>query len=194
MKTVFGVICFLTLSIQGKTQYAKDSAEMATRLEIFMQNNRLMDIDKVLDYTYPKLFTIAPREQVKEAMENAFNSEELIIKLDSLKIVKIHPVFAVNQNRYAKITYSMIINMQLKGEGKDSADIKMFLEIMQTQYGEKNVTIDKSGNGINIFQEVDMAAIKDDLSPEWTFANLKKDDPLMDMLFEKDLIARFYSY
>jgi hypothetical protein len=167
---------------------------MATRLETFMQYNRLMDIDKVLDYTYPKLFTIAPREQVKEAMENAFSNDELIINLDSVSIVKIYPVFAVNENRYSKIIYSMIINMQLKGEGKDTADTRMFLKIMQDQYGEENVTMDKKGTGINIFQQVDMAAVKDEFSPEWTFVNLKKDDPLMEMLFEKDLIARFYSY
>jgi hypothetical protein len=192
MRTVFFIICFLAFSTQGKSQYAKDSAEMITRLETFMQHNRLMDFDKVLDYTYPKLFTIAPREQVKEAMENAFNNEEIAITLDSIKVVKIYPIFAASQHRYAKLTYSMIINMRPNGE--DSTDITMFLELMQTQFGEKNVTIDKTGNGINIFQEVDMAAIKDDLSPEWTFVNLKKEDPLMEMLFEKDLIARFYSY
>jgi hypothetical protein len=192
MKTVFIIISFFAFAVQGKTQYTKDSTEMATRLETFMQNNRLMDIDKVLDYTYPKLFTIAPREQVKEAMENAFTNDELIISLDSIKVVKIYPVFSVNENRYAKITYSMIINMQPKG--KDSTTFDTYLEVMQSQYGEENVSIDKTGKGINIFQQVDMVAIKDELSPEWTFVNLKKDDPLMDMLFEKDLIARFYSY
>jgi hypothetical protein len=192
MKTFFFIICFLAFSAVGKSQYAKDSAEMITRLETFMQHNRLMDFDKVLDFTYPKLFTIAPREQVKEAMENVFNSEEIAIGMDSLKVVKIYPIFAADQHRYAKVTYSMIINMRPKGE--DSTDINTFLELMQTQFGEKNVTIDKNGDGINIFQEVDMAAIKDDLSPQWTFVNLKKEDPLMEMLFEKDLIARFYSY
>ena len=69
MKTVLIIICFVALSFTGKAQYKKDSTDMSTRLETFMQYNRLMDIDKVLDYTYPKLFTIAPREQVKEAME-----------------------------------------------------------------------------------------------------------------------------
>jgi hypothetical protein len=192
MRTVFFLLCFFTFSAKGKSQYAKDSTEMISRLEIFIKNNRLMDFDKVLDYTYPKLFSIAPREQIKEAMENAFNNEELGISLDSIKIVRIYPVFAISQNRYAKLTYSMMINMQPKGE--DSTDINMMLELMQTQYGEENVTVDKTGNGINIFQEVDMAAIKDELSPEWTFVNLKKEDPLMEMLFEKDLIARFYSY
>ncbi len=165
---------------------------MIARLEAVMQHNRDMDFDKVLDFTYPKLFTIANRDEVKESMEDVFNSEEMAIAMDSLKVVKIYPIFADNQHRYAKVTYSMVINMQPKGE--DSLDINRFLELIQQQFGEENVTIDKTGNGINIFQEVDMAAVKDDLSPEWTFVNLKKEDPFMEMLFEKDLIARFYAY
>lgn len=193
MKSIFVIIFFLLFSVQGKSQYAKDSTEMISRLEIFMQNNRLMDFDKVLDYTYPKLFTIAPRDQIKEAMESAFNNEEVGIKMDSLRIVEVYPLFTVEKGTYSKITYSMLLNMSPKGE-EDSTGINGFLEAMQSQFGEKNVWIDKTGNGINIFQEVDMAAIKDDLSPEWTFVNLKKEDPLMEMLFEKDLIARFYSY
>jgi len=192
MKKYIILICLLNSVSSGFSQFAKDSAELVTRLDTFIQYNRDMNFDKIMDYTYPKLFTIATKEQVKEALESVFNSDELTLKMDSLKTEKIYPLFASGNNRYAKVNYSMLILMTPKPM-KDTADIGMLVSIMQKQFGDENVRFDKNTNTMIIYQKLDMAAIKDELSPEWTFFNLNKDDPMMDLLLDKEIISKFYS-
>lgn len=192
MKKYIFLFCLLQSVSSGFSQFTKDSAELTTRLDLFMQHNRDMNFEKILDYTYPKLYTIATKEQVREALESVFNSDEFNIKMDSLKIEKIYPLFASGNNRYAKINYSMYILMSPKLQ-EDSTSIAMLVSIMQKQIGNENVRFDKNTNTLIIFQKVDMAAIKDELSPEWTFFNLNKDDPMMEQLLDKEIISKFYS-
>lgn len=193
MRILLISICFLGCSFSGNSQKnLLDSTEMINRLDTFMFYSQLLNFEKILDYTYPKLFTLASRQELKETMENAFIDEDINIKMDSLKIVKINPIFEDDEGKYARITYSMLINMSLKEE-LDSSGMQSFLDIMKTNFGDKNVWLDITGMGINIFQQVDMAAVKDTYSPAWTFTNLIKDDPLMNTLFNKDLFEKFYA-
>jgi hypothetical protein len=193
MRKYLFLFCLLLAVSSGFSQSAKDSAELTSRLEIFMQYNRDMNFEKIMGYIYPRLFTIAPKEQIKEAMESGFNNDELTIKLDSIRIEKVYPLFASGNNRYAKISYSMLILMSPKQQD-DSTDMNELVPVIQAQFGEENVRFDKKTNTLIIYQKVDMAAIKDELSPEWTFMNLKKDDPMMDLLLDKELLSKFYSY
>ena len=126
-------------------------------------------------------------------MEETFNDEELGMKMDSLKVVKIYPLFSEGSNKYARVTYSMTLLMTPKITEGDSIDIYMYLNIMQGQYGKENVRLDSTEKTLKIFQELDMAAIKDEISTEWTFLNIAKDDASMEMILSKELLARFYS-
>ena len=192
MRKMIIIIFLLVTAGQVTAQADKDSAELVKRLDIFMQYNNQMDFDKVMDYVYPKVFTIAPRKEVQASMEEAFSNEELGIKMDSLKIERVYPLFSEGKNKYARVTYSMLILMTPKTDDDDSTGINSFLDIMQGQYGKENVRLDITGKTILISQKVDMAAIRDDLSPEWTFLNIVREDPTMEMLLSKNLIERFY--
>jgi hypothetical protein len=193
MKKYFFLFCLVLVAASGYSQFAKDSADLVRRLETFMQYNRDLNFDKVMDYTYPKLFTIATKEQIKEVMESAFNSDELNIKMDSIKTEKVYPLFASGTNRYARISYSMLLLMSPKPEN-DSTNMSILIPVMKGQFGDDNVRFNEKTNTLIIYQKVDMAAIKDDISREWTFMNLKKDDPIMDLLLDKKLLSKFYSF
>ena len=193
IKKSFLLFFSISITFNGFSQFSKDSMELINRLEIFLQYNRELNFDKVMDYVYPKIFTIAPREKIKEAMEAAFQSDELVIKMDSLQIQKVYPLFAVDKNKYAKINYSMQMLMT-PAKVEDSLDMNMLLTIMQGQYGKENVRIDEKTNTLIVNQILSMAAIKDEHSKEWTFVNMKKDDPLMGMLLEKPILDKLNSY
>jgi hypothetical protein len=193
MKKYIFLFCSVLVAASGYSQFAKDSADLIRRLETFMQYNRDLNFDKVMDYTYPKLFTIATKEQIKEVMESAFNSDELNIKMDSIKTEKVYPLFASGNNRYAKISYSMLLLMSPKPEN-DSTNMNILIPAMKGQFGDDNVRFNEKTNTLIIYQKVDMAAIKDDISLEWTFMNLKKDDPIMELLLDKKMLSKFYSF
>jgi len=193
MKKLVLICCLLVSSASVFAQFEKDSSALLLRLGIYFKHNEAMDFDKMIDFLYPKIFTLSSKEEVKSTIEAAFTNDELTIKMDSLKIVKIFPIFSIDTNKYAKINYSMIISMAYKETAKDSSGMKPILETVQGQYGRENAWLDANGKTLMIFQKVDMAAIIDDLSPAWTFINLDENDPSLEMLLSKDLLNRFYA-
>ncbi len=90
-------------SSKKKVETADNSSSLEQRLTEFMKLNEEMNLEKVMDYVYPKLFTIVPRKDLLQAMKDGFNSEEVKVDIDSMKVDKIHPVFEMDNASYAKL-------------------------------------------------------------------------------------------
>lgn len=175
------------------TGYAqKPDSSFRPRLDSFLQLNHLQDLDRVLDYTYPKLFTIVPREQMLGIMKSTFDNEEMTVRMDSLKLIKTWPMLSTAEGSFVKMEYSMIMRMLFKQ--KDSTDTPEKMEtvssLLTMKYGAGNVRYDGLLNQIIILNKSPLLAIKDNHSPQWTFINYLKDDPLIDLLLSKDIIDK----
>ena len=83
MKTIVFGYHSLFLAIIGN---AKQDTSLVNRVNAMLTFTQVKDLEKVMDYTYPKLFTIVPRETLIAAMKNAFETDEFIIELDSVKV------------------------------------------------------------------------------------------------------------
>ena len=81
MKTILLLLLFTGISVLSKGQTDPILQQRAT---LIMKATDSVDMDKILDLTYPKLFTIVPREQMAEALLEAFNTEEFTITIDSI--------------------------------------------------------------------------------------------------------------
>src|SRR5688572_10800311 len=84
-----------------KTSEKETDNTLTQRLDDFMKANDEMNLEKVLDYTYPKLYDIAPRAEVLKVMQETFNSDQVKVELDSLKIDTLYPVFQLGKGSYA---------------------------------------------------------------------------------------------
>lgn len=178
----------------------KDTA-LERRLAEFMQVNEKLELNKVLDYTYAKLFTIVPRKQMLEALQTAFENDEMSIKLDSLRIDSTYPVFKLEKASYAKVVYSFNMYMLFKYAEGDSLSTEekkekndFMVSAMAGQYGEDNVSIDAITGFLKIQITSPMVAVKDQYAEQWCFVNLKEKDPLMDRLFNKEVLKKLASY
>ncbi len=157
-----------------------------------------MDFEKVMDYTYPKLFTLAPREQLVKVMKDAFSSEEVKIELDSMRVDTVFAVFKIGDGSYAKVRYSMNMLMTLKND-KDSAaaddsGVDYVLLSIAEKYGSENVSKDLKTGVIKIRNTSDMVAVKDEYAKEWSFVNLNKEDPMINKLFSKEVLDKLDTY
>ncbi len=173
--------------------HAQEDAKLIERLEAMMKVTQLQDLEKILDYTYPKLFTIATREQLKEAMKSTFESEDFSCSFDSVKVDKIFPVFSIQQAQYAKIKHTMLMRMKFK-EYEDSTLENMMLPLMKVQFGDTNVKLDKENKTLVIFMNSELVAIKDEFAKEWGFVNYDEDDSMVNMLFSKEVIEKLKEY
>lgn len=192
-KFVFVVACLCCSTIL----FAQKDPELRKRLTAFVQATQAMDFNKILDYTYPKLFTIVPRDQMLDALEKSLHNEQITIKFDSVKIDSLYPIFSMEGASYAKInsTMKMIMKFNFPASEPDSsktASNNQLAGAMQGQFGAGNVIID-NGN-IIIHVSTPMVAIKDQYAKEWSFSNLKDNDPINDKLFSKDVLNKFASY
>lgn len=169
--------------------YSQSDTSLVSRLNAMLKFTQAKDIEKVMDYTYPKLFTIAPREMLLQTMQDTYETEEYIIELDSIAIQTIYPIFKINDTSYVKVEHTMLMKMKYK-ELYDTADrgsIDFLLNLMEEKFGKGNVRFDVKANSLNIFMVPDIVGVKPK-SGLWTFANLDEDNPAMlDMLFSRQV-------
>jgi hypothetical protein len=184
--------------VEKSSENLTESSSLEQRLAEYMKLNDEMKLEELMDYIYPKLFSIAPKEQLIKAMKDGFDTDEMTIDLDSLKIEKIYPVFEMGKGSFAKVDYSMVMVMKFKTEA-DSTDKASHLEKMGTiaetmkgQYGSENVKVDDTGV-IRIWQKSKLVAAKDEYAKDWSFVSLKEEDPTMNKLFSKEVLDKLIS-
>jgi hypothetical protein len=219
MKKLLWALSLVILCACGSKKKGAENATGETleqRLDGFLKANQSLDFEKIMDYTYPKVFKFSSRDQVMRELKDGFSSEVLDISMDSLKVIRIHPVFTMDGGEYAKVEYSMLMLMDVKGDDDETTtpadtldktdhainndaypapQTTLMVTLLEGQYGKGNVSADPKTGIIKIRMISDMAAIKDDLSKDWSFINLKSDDPkLLNMLLSKELQEKFASY
>lgn len=176
--------------------FAQGDSLLNRRIQQFLKANTEMNFERVLDFTYPKLFTIAPRDQMARMLKSSFDNEQMTITMDSLKTTTVFPVFTLPQGSYAKILYSMKMIMQLKGKEatpeKQKEKDELMLAGMQSQFGDK-ASLDSSGR-IILYVNAVMVAVKDSYAKQWSFVNLKENDPLTAQLFSNEILNKLATY
>lgn len=193
MKSNFLWLSFLFTGIIANAQ--QDTA-LIRRVNEMLNYTQLKDLDKVMDYTYPRLFTIAPRDALMAAMKSAFETDEFVVELDSVKVHTIFPVFMMNDTSYVKVRHTMLMKMKYKKPydiaDKDSKE--SMVSLMEQRFGKGKVRFDPVANSLNIFMVPDMVGIKD-RSSMWTFANLNEDNPAMlNMIFSKKVLDKLREF
>lgn len=176
--------------LNGYAQHPDSSFRV--RLDSFFHLNHLQELDRVMDYTYPKLFTIVSREQMLGIMKNTFDNEEMTITLDSLKLTKTWPMLSTPEGSFVQMEYTMIMRMQLKQMDSTDTPEKMgtVSSLMEMKYGAGNARYDSLLKQIVINVRSPLLAIKDELSPQWTFMNFLKDEPITPMLLSRDILDK----
>lgn len=189
-------ISFFSLLLTKNSSSQQDTS-LSNRVNEVMKFTQVMDFEKVLDYTYPKLFSIVPREELKEVLISSFETEEFITSLDSLNVLTIFPVFAIGDESFAKLKYSMLMRMKFKeaSDTTDKTDMNMMVGIMEMQFGKGYVRYDHLNNTIVIFITTTLIAIKNKTDDKWNFVNFDEENQAMiDMLFSKEVQDKLKEY
>jgi len=172
---------------------AQQDVRLMERIEGILKVTQAKDLDKILDYTYPKLFTIATREQMAEALKKSFETDVFIIDFDSVKLKTVFPVFTIKDTQYTKISYSMIMRMKFK-TAIDSTGSVTFKELMEQKFGKGNISFNQQDNTFNIYMLSYLLAIKDDFSKDWNFVNYDEEEGMISLLFSAGVIEKLKEY
>ena len=193
MRNLFLALLLNSFAVIGNAQ---EDTSLVNRLNVIFSFTQAKDFEKVMEYTYPKLFTIVPKKTMIATMKFTFDSEDFTIELDSIKILKIFPIFKINDTSYVKVRHTMLMKIKflepydtLKKELKE-----IMVSFMSQKYGEENVRLDPVANSVNVFVTPDIVGIRDNIS-KWTFVNLNEDKPqILNMLFSKEVLDKLNEY
>lgn len=168
--------------------------QLTKRLNEYFAFTKNLELDKAMDYMHPKLFAIAPKDQLVATMEAAFNQPEMTFSFDSMSVGAISPIYKAGTESYRKVDYFMSMNITLS----DSLDLKnpVLAAAMQssfkTGFPGKKIVINTETNSINVKGTELLFAIKDPKAPEWMFLGYDRNNPqLIRLLFPKAVRQHF---
>jgi hypothetical protein len=191
MKSIFLWLSFLVVGIIANAQ---QDTSLVNRVNEMLKFTQLKDFEKLMEYTYPRLFTIAPREVLITTMKNAFETDEFTIELDSVRVQTIFPVFVIDDTSYVKVKHTMLMKMKYKKPYDPTDSKESMVSLMEQRFGKGKVRFDPIANSLNIFMIPDMVGIKDK-SSKWTFANLNEDNPeMLSMIFSKKVLDKLKEF
>jgi hypothetical protein len=173
-KISFLLFLLLSLCTYGQTT----DAVLNKRLSEYMSYSKDINIDKLLEYMYPRVFELASRDQLKEALEKAYHNDEIEIKLDSLAMGIVLPISKFSKGAFTKFSYTVKMSMRLLNKEMEEKTGLVF-QSFKTSFGEENVSYNEETKLFWVYQTKDAIAIKDNYSKNiWTMIGLEKDQTL----------------
>lgn len=190
---------FLLLLIAGisVTGFAQSADEVAIRktFDAYFKVLQTKDNDATLDYMYPKMFELVPRQSLVEMMDAMYADTTRVMGYASPKLYTVSEVLKEGSGKYALISYSFNLLMEIK-PGEDTTGLAeqnaRILGLLRGQYGEKRVALEESKNLFTITPLSTMFAISEPGFTGWKFMENKKGgEAFLEKLLPKKVIKKF---
>ena len=185
------MVVLFSVAANHVSAQSEDNA-LNSRLNDYMKHTRDLNFEKLMDYIYPKLFKMAPREAMVDAMKNSFANEMMKITLDSLSIAGVSAPFEHDGIVYREIDYSMVMDLRFL----DTSNLQDpdFVNLMKTNFSEMlegaEVIFEKNKNNFHIRGKDSMIGVKEK-NAEWMFIGTKKNKTMAEFLFPKEVLKKF---
>lgn len=183
MKKLFFVALFF-LTLKG---FSQDMNSLKTRASKTVEASSKMDFKTILDLTYPKLFTIASREDMMKVLEQTFNGNEQF----KIKMLPVAPNFVfgdikkIENHTFCIIKHNNAIEMSFTAKVEDPT---MYIEAFKSSMNNADVTFDQEKNAFTVKMISTIIAVADETTKnEWTFLNNDNSKELFAMLFNENI-------
>ncbi|MEO1216483.1 MAG: hypothetical protein AAFY45_23305 [Bacteroidota bacterium] len=178
LKLLFCILFIFSGFAQAQPEATEESLSSTLSEYIGLVEN--MDLGGTVEYLHPKLFEMAPKEMLKQAMEQAFADTSISFRMYDGEITKIHDILTVEEGSYALVDYRFTMDMKFKLDesNQDSVDsdlesIELTGSILAMQHGEENVKLDKDSRTLTITANNTMYAILEEGFDSWKFLEKK---------------------
>jgi hypothetical protein len=185
------MIILNSLSTFSSAQIVEDDKQLNERLHHYMLLNKELRFEELMDYVYPKIFIIAPKEEIVKVFRLTFDNELMRAAIDSTSILQISPAYIHQVSQFKKVDYYMEFSFFFKDTVKSNEG--HFVESMtsafkkafpsgQLEYNPVQRTFLIKANNI-------MFAVKEGNS-EWMFIGYDK-SPMLSKLLPKEVLDHF---
>lgn len=166
--TVLPVVMTLFTGICQGQETDTTNASIRYNLTRFIQATEDKNWEGVLDLTYPKLFDLAPKEQML-ALFQQMEDSGMKFNFENMKVDSISGIFGAENQKFAKVGYTANMTISFEGEMYGD-DVMPFLKSsFETTYGAENVSYDKDHKTFKILAVKSLYAITEPGAENWFF-------------------------
>lgn len=182
MKKIVSIVVLLFVSMM----HGQDMNSLKQRASKTFEASSKMDFNTILDLTYPKLFTIAPRETMVSVLEQTFSNPQFSIKmLEITPDFNFGPIKKIENHSFCVIKHNNAMEMTFTAKIDDPT---MYLEALKSSMNNADVSFNKEKNSFTIKMISTMIAVADDSTKnEWTFLNNDNNKDLFAMIFNENI-------
>jgi len=187
MKQKFTLLLLaIALSINVFAQ--TDKKEITNTFNAYKTTLDSLQLEKSMDYIYPKLYEIVPKEQLVAAFKKTFSDTNLKIKFSNIKLKSISETINFNKVKYALISYSFSMDFTFN----EKYSIEQIYTVYQQKYGKNNVQKNDKTRTINIQMDKLFYAINDPKYGDfWRFLEKNvSQKKMLEKLIPKEIIEK----
>lgn len=180
----------LFITLLSISCFAQDLASLKSESQKMFDYSTSLDFEKMMDFTYPKVFDIAPKDQMLEMMTNMFENDQMSIKLE-----KIDPKFSygeiqkIDKQVFCKFSHDNKMKLTFKSDIAGSEE--MIIDMLKENTGATDVTFDDKSKSFYATLRVEVLAVADDSTKNsWKFITLEKDKAMLSMLLSEEVIKQ----
>lgn len=156
----------------------------------YWELTRQVDLEGVADYLYPRLFEVAPRKDLINAMKTVFEDPSISLGIGEGKVLGISDVLEVDEVKYSLINYSFVMQMQMV-DMEDKSVLDLTLAGLKEEYGDKSVRLDNKTNTFFVNALSQCYAIRSAAYDSWKFIERKKEyEALFEGWFPKKVLKK----
>ena len=184
MKKLLYTALFVLVSYAG---FSQDAASMKVGAQTLIDKTVAKDYNALLDMTYPKLFTLAPREAVLESLKSTFDGNQgfKIVMLPTAPNFVFGEIKKIGNQSFAVINHDNALQV-IWDEPIPAAEVENYVGLFKTNMKTEDVTYDATKKTMNIKAKAKMVAVADETTKnKWTY--LTYSDQMFAVLFDESV-------
>lgn len=173
------------------TPVAENTLSLSDSVDRYMNLLQGLKIEASLDFVYPRLFELFPRDRMLSIMRQMLaENETMQMSIGDVQVKQIGEPRSFSGGSYAVVDYSQELLMKLKGQAAENPEaIKQIRQMFESQYGADAVTFDDASKTFSIHSEKSFLAINDKISKGWKFISRDNDSPEIQRILPPEVAA-----
>ena len=183
-----------SVNLSAQNLSNQDKTDIQTRLDEYFEFTKVNDYTQMMEYIYPKVFTLATKEQMVEVF-NSMKTMGIGLNVDEININKIEDLMDGGSKKYGVADYNIEIRLELLTPVMQSAEVVESLKSsFKVSYNATDMKYDEETKTLSFKGHKYVLAIKDpDYDADnWYFLEHDASNPMAsEMLIDSDVLTKF---
>jgi hypothetical protein len=151
------------------------------RIQTYLNHFFSGSFKSCLDFIYPPLLEKIPKKNILAAFKRIYGGKSMTISTDLASLDQFSKIVETEEGDFCRIDYTMLMAVQFntdkktaspKTEARKKKKREFMLTMYQAQYGKENAWFDEITMSYCIHIQNKLLAIRNGLSPDWSFMML----------------------